>query len=474
MRNYTGNIRAIIATERGIHTYNAEIISMLTVELLDYAEKPVNILDAIINGPYAAFLHSSSRGVLGRWSFIGIQPFRVLTGNENLYDELAGLLEEYRQPYNQHAPPFTCGAIGYLAYDLARRFEKIPSLAADDLPMPDHCLAFYDCTIAFDNLDGRAWISYIPSGREKARELKNRISSIRKKAAQPTARPFQPGEKQDWSGIKSVFTKDEYLKAVERVKEYIAAGDVYQVNLSQRFETKYGGDPWAVYKALSIVNPSPFACYLDFPGLTLASASPERLVHLNGSTKVVETRPIKGTRPRGQNETEDNQLAAELAASEKDHAENLMIVDLERNDLGKICKYGSIHVPSLWSIEKHPNVFQMVSTVKGALAEDKGPADLLAAMFPGGSITGAPKLRSMQIIEELEPVRRGIYTGSVGYIDFNGNMDFNIIIRSLVLRGERAYFHAGGGIVADSEPEKEYQETLDKVNGLVAALSQAI
>ena len=462
----------------------AEGEDMLTTQEVECAAGPVAAAEALRGQPYACFLDSSLAGPRGRWSFLCSRPFLVMTvnrgrvwidgrdGGSDPFAALASLLKEYRLPLGGREPPFACGAAGYLSYDLGRYVEEIPSSAVEDLPQPDMCLAFYDCVLAFDTAGGRAWLSCLASGRDKAEDLRRRLRSVSSSPVRSAARRFDPAARVDWSRVDCNLTHPDYLQAVERVKDYIAAGDVYQINLSQRFSAPLEGDPWSLYKVLREVNPSPFGCFLDFPDLVLASASPERLLCLDAATRTVETRPIKGTRPRGRTRAEDRRLAAELASSEKDRAENVMILDMERSDLGKVCEYGSVHVPSLREIEQHPNVFQMVSTARGTLASDKGPAELLAACFPGGSITGAPKVRAMQIIEELEPTRRGIYTGSVGYIDFRGNMDFNIVIRSFVLRDGRAYFHAGGGVVADSDPEKEYQETLDKVAGLVRALQQ--
>lgn len=456
---------------------------MLRIEPLDYPFGAIGAAEALRGEPYTCLLDSSLAGELGRWSFLAVRPFLVLTfesGRVRISNRSAGsdpfavlttLLDENRLPAEGMAPPFACGAAGYISYDLGRYLESVSSLVDENLPHPDLCLAFYDCTIAFDASDGSAWLSYLPTGRDKANEFRERLRKTAPAGDDIEARLFDPAASVNWSGVVSNFTEQGYLEAVERVKEYIAAGDVYQINLSQRFSTAFGGNPWDLYKTLRQVNPSPFGCFLDFPEIQLASASPERLLHVDGVTRLVETRPIKGTRPRGRNPEEDQRLAAELVASPKDRAENVMIVDMERNDLGRVCEHGSIHVPSLWSIEEHPNVFQMVSTVRGRLRENVGASELLKACFPGGSITGAPKVRAMQIIDEIEPTRRGIYTGSIGYIDFRGNMDLNIVIRSFALNNGRAYFHAGGGIVADSVPRKEYQETLDKVSGLLAAIS---
>jgi para-aminobenzoate synthetase component 1 len=268
--------------------------------------------------------------------------------------------------------------------------------------------------------------------------------------------------------LRSNFTRDEYLQAVENAIEYIANGDIFQVNLSQRFSVDLAVDPYELYLRLRSISPAPFACYLNFGEVTVASASPERFLHLDGNT--VETRPMKGTRPRGQSPAEDDVLGVELLKSEKDRAENIMIVDLERNDLGKVCEYGSVQVSDLCKLEKYATVFQLTSSVTGKLREDKDRIDLLKAAFPGGSITGAPKVRAMEIIDELEPTRRGIYTGSVGYLGFDGCMDLNIVIRTFVIKGGKVYFQVGGGIVSDSDPEAEYQETLDKARALMAAL----
>jgi len=279
-----------------------------------------------------------------------------------------------------------------------------------------------------------------------------------------------PGEPVE---IQSNFTRHNYLAAIGKIKDYIAAGDVYQVNLSQRFNADLSGSPWELYKALRRINPAPKSCYMEIGGLYLLSASPEVYLTYDPISRLIVTKPIKGTRPRGMNPNRDAILASELAGSEKDRAENLMIVDMERNDLGRVAKYGSVRVPELWNIEKHPNVFQMVSTVEAELADGYGPIDLIRASFPGGSITGAPKIRAMEIIEELEPHRRGIYTGSAGFIDYRGFVNLNIVIRSFVMSGSKAYFHAGGGIVIDSVPEDEYQETMDKIAGLRAALRES-
>ena len=266
----------------------------------------------------------------------------------------------------------------------------------------------------------------------------------------------------------SNFTKDSYIKTIKKAKEYIKAGDIYQVNLSQRFKFTLDVDPFDLYRVLRAINPAPFASFLNFGDVKIISASPERFLKKEGCR--IQTRPVKGTRPRGESPSEDNRLKEELLASVKDRAENLMIIDLERNDLGRICEYGSVHVTKFMACEEYATVFHLVSTVEGKLTRNIGAIDCLINCFPGGSITGAPKIRSMEIIEELEPVKRSVYTGSIGYIGFNGNMDTAIAIRTFVIKGKNAYFQVGGGIVYDSDPEKEYMETLDKAKALIEAI----
>ena len=379
--------------------------------------------------------------------------------------------------------PFAGGAVGYLSYDLGRSVERVPSLALEDVPTPDYCLGFYDsalvvdlerggCTAVSWSGDERAVRRWRQLALETSQEAQD-VSGFRCDQACRVRRTQNPETPTVHSpSVRTNFTKAGYLDAIRKVKDYIAAGDVYQVNLSQRFEAELACSAWDLYEALRAINPAPQSCFMEIGPLTLVSASPESFLTYDPLTRIVRTRPIKGTRPRGTTPTEDARLAAELAASEKDRAENLMIVDMERNDLGRVARYGSVEVTGLWEIEAHPNVFQMVSTVEAELAGDRDEIDLLRAAFPGGSITGAPKVRAMEIIEELEPHRRGIYTGSAGFIDFRGRMDLSIVIRSFVVHGSTAYFHAGGGIVADSDPEAEYQETLDKVSGLAAALAK--
>jgi len=432
---------------------------------------------------------------LGRYSFIGTDPFLVMRSqgdqvtiirqdkpeNEqgNPFDILCKLLDTYRLDYFSTTIPFWGGAVGYLSYDLCHFIERLPATAIDDLKLPESYFGFYDAIFAFDNLEGKAYI--VSTGfpeldedrrtkraRLRLEELKGRLSS-----PLPTVPEANlPSAKSSTEAVlKSNFTPKDYIKAVDMVREYIADGDVFQVNLSQRFETNLPVPPYELYRRLRQINPAPFASYLNFDGVTIISASPERFLRLDGDW--VETRPIKGTRPRGKNPVEDAMLAQELLNSVKDCAENVMIVDLERNYLGRVCQYGTVKVTELAILETFPTVFHLTSTVIGKLRPDKNRLDLLKATFPGGSITGAPKVRAMEIIDELEPTRRSVYTGAIGYLGFGRNVDLNIVIRTFIIKGGKAYFQVGGGIIYDSNAEAEYQETLDKAKALIQTLRLA-
>lgn len=417
-------------------------------------------------------------------AIMGARPSRVLTakngsatiaagGSETrlsgdplsaLSDLLAAAAAEYRPC----PAPFAGGAVGWFSYDLGRSIESVPDTALEDVSTPDFCLGFFDSALCVD-LRARKCTAVSWSSDVSALDYWQEQAMRAPESAPPSPAPVvrcvgDPVE------LRCNFTREGYLRAIRRIQDYIRAGDVYQVNLAQRFEAELPSGAWPLYRALRRVNPAPKSCYMELGHLTLASASPETFVTYDPLTRRAVTKPIKGTRPRSGDPDEDTRLARELAASEKDRAENVMIVDMERNDLGRVAEFGSVRVTRLWDIEKHPNVFQMVSTVEATLREDCGPVDLLRAAFPGGSITGAPKVRAMQIIEELEPHRRGIYTGSAGFIDYRGVMDLSIVIRSFVVDGSKAWFHGGGGILIDSNPESEYQETLDKVCGLRVAL----
>jgi para-aminobenzoate synthetase component 1 len=335
-------------------------------------------------------------------------------------------------------------AVGYLAYDLKRHVERLRETTADDLALSDAYVCFYDDVRRFDAHRGA-----------------------------PATPPASSGAGVQPAVPDSTFTPGTYRGAVARVLEHIVAGDVYQVNLSQRFCVPVSGDVFSAYERLRAATPAAFGAYLNFPELGVLSASPELFLRLDATTRRIETRPIKGTRPRGATPQDDARLGAELLASEKDRAENVMIVDLERNDLGRVAEIGSVHVTGLAALQVLPTVHHLVSTVEATLRQDRDAIDLLRAAFPGGSITGAPKIRAMQIIDAVEPVVRGVYTGAIGRFGYDGSLDLNIAIRTAVVVGGDAYVHAGGGIVADSDPEAEYQETLDKVRAIVGALAAA-
>jgi len=439
--------------------------------------------------PFCFFLDSGmDTAKLGRYSFIGSDPFLVLRsrGKEvllirdgvkeskrgNPFDVVGELLAIYSLDGCSAGIPFVGGAVGYFSYDLCHFIEYLPSTAVDDLNLPECYLAFYDTVIAFDHLEGRTYLvsTGFPELDEKKRRQRagERLKEMKGKMLNkpPIVRPSVPIENMV---LKSNFSHKEYLKAVATAREYICAGDIFQVNLSRRFETDLNILPCELYQRLRKINPAPFAGYLGFDGVSVVSTSPERFLRVQGDW--VETRPIKGTRPRGKSVAEDKALADELLSSVKDRAENVMIVDLERNDIGRVCRYGTVEVTELAILETYPTVFHLTSTVKGRLCPGKNRIDLLKATFPGGSITGAPKVRAMEIIDELEPTRRSVYTGSIGYLSFSGEMDLNIVIRTFLVKGERAYFQVGGGIVYDSEPEAEYEETLDKARALFQALN---
>ncbi|MGE5176354.1 MAG: aminodeoxychorismate synthase component I [Hyphomicrobiales bacterium] len=381
--------------------------------------------------------------------------------------------------------PFAGGLAGYLAYDVKDWVERYPSRARREWTFPDLSLGFYDVVWAWKRSTGEGWVVSLglpetePAERERraAARLDVQWRRIEDAQADGTDRAKRDGSGNTAASptaapaprVTSNFTRDEYHRAVGRALEHVAAGDIYQVNLAQRFLVEPAPAAPALYRALREAAPAPFLAYLSLgEGAGIASSSPERFFRIEGER--IETWPIKGTRPRGRTPEEDADLAGALRRSEKDRAENVMIVDLERNDLGRICAIGSVHVPALCDVTSHSNVHHLVSRVEGRLRDDVGPADVIRAVFPGGSITGAPKIRAVEIIDTLEPVRRGVYTGAIGYWGVDGDCDWNIAIRTVVTAGGVASFHAGGGIVADSTPEGEYEETLVKASGMMRAL----
>ncbi|HEX5418723.1 MAG TPA: aminodeoxychorismate synthase component I [Gammaproteobacteria bacterium] len=360
--------------------------------------------------------------------------------------------------------PFYGGALGYFGYDLGRRFERMPSIAAADVDMPDMAVGLYDWAVVTDHRARRCWL--VGTGRDE--RTFDEWDALLERVQAPVRPPSEPFEV--LSGVDSSFDRAGYAAAFRRIKTHIRRGDCYQVNLTQRFEAAVRGHPWHAYRTLRELNPAPFSAYLGFPDGAVLSSSPERFLRVRDGQ--VETKPIKGTRPRSADPKRDGALAEALRSSAKDRAENVMIVDLLRNDLGKCCEPGSVRVSKLFEIESFASVHHLVSTIEAKLRPDSHALDLLRAAFPGGSITGAPKLRAMQIIEALEPQRRGVYCGCIGYVGFDGSMDLNIAIRTIVQRGGRIYAWAGGGIVADSEVEAEYQESFDKAAALLEVLNE--
>ncbi|MDK2824149.1 MAG: para-aminobenzoate synthetase component [Clostridia bacterium] len=433
--------------------------------------------------PYSFFLDSGmDHKGLGKYSFIGANPFLVFKSKDDLiqieengiiskfrgnpFAKLKNLLANYQRDYRSYLP-FLGGAVGYLAYDLCHHIEALPRTAVNDMGIPDCYFGFYDGVIIIDHVHNKVFAAALGITGTAKEKIDNIITKVAEGEKQGTA--ISPRRKNAPAVFTANFTKEEYLKAVNKIKEYIKDGDIYQANLTQRFECQLEETPLELYAKLRQINPAPFASFIDFGEGHIVSSSPERFIRI--TDKIVETRPIKGTRPRGKTFEEDQKNRDELLASEKDKAELLMIVDLERNDLGKICKTGTVKVPQLFHLEKYPTVYHLVSTVVGELRDECDVVDCILASFPGGSITGAPKIRAMEIIDELEPTQRNIYTGSIGYIGFNGDADLNIAIRTIVCKDQKAYFQTGGGIVWDSDAEEEYQETLHKAKALMKALN---
>ncbi|MCJ8203993.1 aminodeoxychorismate synthase component I [Pseudomonas sp. RGM2987] len=440
-----------------------------SVHPLPYRANPAEYFAAIRHAPGSVLLDSGRPSAeRGRYDLLSAWPLAQLAvlPNESGSDFLQRLRAQLTQLGHAALPatvqlPFAGGLIGYLSYDFGRHLETLPSHALDDLQLPDARFGVYDWALVSDHQAGTSQLVFHPHcGKEERQRLIALFS-------QPTPVPAS-----DFS-LAGPMTPDlsaqAYRQALEQIHGYIQAGDCYQVNFAQRFRAPCQGDAWAAYQALRAACPTPFSGFQSLPdGGAVLSLSPERFVKVSHGH--VETRPIKGTRPRGTTPTEDAAHAAELLASAKDRAENLMIVDLLRNDLGRTCRIGSVQVPELFSLESYPNVHHLVSSVTGELAEDKDALDLIAGSFPGGSITGAPKIRAMQIIDELEPTRRGLYCGSLLYLDVRGEMDSSIAIRSLLVKDGQVCCWGGGGIVADSDWQAEYQESITKVKVLLETL----
>ncbi|AAP07172.1 MULTISPECIES: aminodeoxychorismate synthase component I [Bacillus] len=421
-------------------------------------------------------LLESGRG--GRYNIVGLNPVAVIRGKDetlhisesgkgtikrgNPLDLMQEYMEQWKTDYNPEYPPFQGGAIGYFSYDCIRYIEKLPSLAEDDIDIPDIFFLLFDDVFVYDQKEQVLWvITHYVDKYEEAKERLNEWKSLWMTEAPEVTVPFESPEKKSEA---VAFTEAGFMKAVECIQEYIGAGDVFQVNLSMRQERTLQTHPLEIYTSLREINPSPYMGYLELGDFQIVSGSPELLIKKQGTE--VSTRPIAGTRSRGADEQEDEELARELIENEKERAEHVMLVDLERNDLGRVCKYGTVEVDEFMVIEKYSHVMHIVSNVRGEVEEDKDAFDLVKAVFPGGTITGAPKIRTMEIIEELEPVRRGIYTGSIGWIGYSGDTELNIVIRTLLAKDGKAHVQAGAGIVIDSNPENEYKESLKKAIAL--------
>ena len=412
---------------------------------------------------------------LGRYSFVGINPFLTFKWQDGLcningkkfigdaFNELSALLDKYKI-INETELPFIGGAIGYFSYDLARAIEVLPDLAVKDVEIPQCYFNFYDNVVIIDNQKEKVYISALGI-LDKSESSIQKIEEIILNSERIIYIPKDEVEQR----VESNFCMNEYMDTVEKVREYIKSGDVYITNLTQRLVIATEKNPYEVYNKLRNINPAPFAAFMNLEGFAVVSSSPERFLKIRNG--VVETRPIKGTRPRGNTKEEDEKNKLELLESEKDKSELLMIVDLERNDLSKVCKPNSVKVTELFKLEKYSTVYHLVSTIQGELKKSFSSIDCIKACFPGGSITGAPKIRSMEIIEELEPTKRNIYTGCIGYLGFDGNVDLNIVIRTILMKENKAYFGVGGGITWESTKEFEYDETLAKAKALIKALS---
>lgn len=460
---------------------------MIVEEILD-APPPESLARTLRNRRGFFYLDSARPEENGRpaFSFIGFDPFltwrakgdRITVESGDAHEEvrqeplahLRELMGRYRTSGDSEIP-FRGGAVGYFGYELGARGEGVHASAPDEPDIPDARFGFYDGVIACDLVSAKTFAVANPVANQGADVILARLREAISSTADHAEPSGEQGHRDGASAreLASNLTRAGYFSRVARVKDYIAAGDVYQVNLSQRFEVTMADDPYATYQRLRALSPAPFGAYLDAGGFQILSSSPELFLRIDRKGHVL-TRPIKGTRPRGRTAVEDRRLSAELLASEKDHAELLMIVDLERNDLGRVCRYGSVRVEERHRIEAHPTVFHLVATISGQLCERSDVFDCLRSMLPGGSITGAPKIRAMQIIDELEPCRRHVYTGSIGYLGFDGTCDLNIAIRTILCHQGRARYHVGGGIVSDSDPEREYQETLAKGRAMRAAL----
>lgn len=445
------------------------------------------------NAKYSFLLESVEGGeTIARYTFTGANPEEVFRArgrvctlesagrpvqfDENPIEQLRRLTARYHPVRVPGLPPLIAGAIGYFAYDMVRLIERIPSTGTDDLGLDDCVMMFYLGLVAFDHVQHRVWVIrnvFTEGGGSLRARYDAAVREIRRtRRALEAPLPLQRRPRRGRPlHIRSNFTKSQYLAAVCKAKSYIRAGDIFQVVPSQRFSTDTNTDPFEIYRALRVVNPSPYLYFLRLDDVSVVGSSPEMLIKVQGRDAFY--RPIAGTLPRGRTEIEDRALESKLLADPKERAEHIMLVDLGRNDLGRVCEYGSVQVERLMFVERYSHVMHLVSSLRGRLRPGVDCFDALMACFPAGTLSGAPKIRAMEIIDELEPTRRGLYAGAVLYLDFSGNLDSCIALRTLVAKNGRAYIQAGGGIVADSVPEREYQETVNKARALVKALEIA-
>ena len=462
-------------------------------------DTPVSVFLKLCRTPPRFLLESVERGEqVGRYSFIGHNPHLVVqsTGDEAIVSSKQGLrrvslsslpggpdplrlvqslVSEYGVPRAPGLPRFFGGAVGYLSYDAVRFFEKVPDCPRDDLRLPDATFLFSDTMVIFDHVQHKLKAvssMSVKDGNESARrEAADKVDDVitALRAGMPeNTRAGQTGNQRPAPPLVSNFSRPEFVEMVRKAKEYILSGDAFQIVLSQRRHRRTSADPFSIYRALRMLNPSPYMFFLDFGNFQLIGSSPEMLVRLEDGR--AETRPIAGTRPRGKSEEEDRALIADLLADQKERAEHTMLVDLGRNDIGRVCRFGSVSVPLYMSTEKYSHVIHIVSSVQGELIAECSPFDLLRACFPAGTVSGAPKVRAMEIITELEGTRRGPYAGAVGYFGYGGSMDTCITIRTIVMVGDEVYLQGGAGIVADSDPDREYEETLNKTRVLEEAV----
>ena len=441
-------------------------------------ETPVSAFLKLRGDGPAFLLESAEQGQrVGRWSFIGCKPRRVLrwrlADGGDPYELAAAEVARHRQAPAPGLPPFTGGAVGFFGFDCVRVVEPLPEPNPDVLGLPDMALMLSDVLVAFDHLKHTVTIlanAYLdePGGEAAARE---RIAEVRERLAGPLPRPAERPGVRDEPTFEPNMSRAEFEAMVARIVEYVHAGDAFQVVPSQRWSAPVPVEAFSIYRGLRAVNPSPYMYFLDFEDFQIVGASPEPLLTVSG--RRVSTRPIAGTRPRGATPEDDARISAELMADPKERAEHVMLVDLGRNDLGRVCEYGSVGVESFMAVETYSHVIHIVSQVEGTLREDVGPVDALRSVLPAGTLSGAPKVRAMQIIDELEPVKRGPYGGAVGWLSYQGELDTCICIRTVVVRDGVAHVQAGGGTVADAKPDYEYEESRAKARGVVRAIELA-